>query len=194
MEFSETSVEYGLRLLDLNVTPEEVHEHITTVQEAFENELLKDDKVCGETSNSLIAARSSILLQSIQNCTGLGQDVVYPTLKLKTKCKLCNGVGAVPMMEVVYIPNSEKCSACNGTGIKTEHCTACNGTGKKGRDICGLCKGKGIYVFRKNKSRKAAIKCPTCQGSKYVGSYKTTGKIVSATICSVCKGLGQLRK
>ena len=194
MEFSQTSVEYGLRLLDLNVPAAEVHKHLNLMQEAFENEILKDDKVCGEVSTSLIAARSSILLQSIQNCTGLGDDITYPELKLKTKCKLCKGVGAVPMMEVVFVPNSDKCPDCNGTGVKTEDCSACSGTGKKGRDICGLCKGKGIYVFRKNKTRKTAVKCPTCLGSKYVGSYKTTGKVIAATVCSVCKGMGQLKK
>ena len=193
MEFSISSVEKGLQTLELDYTPDNIHKHISKIQGVFENALVKDDRVCGEISKTLIEARAALMLQSIQNCTQLGGDLIYPKLKITGKCKLCNGVGAVPMMEVVFVPKSEKCSACNGTGIKTKECSACNGTGRKGRDICGLCKGSKIYIFKKTRTRKTATICPTCHGSKYVGAYKTTGKIIAATICSVCKGLGQLK-
>jgi len=192
MEFNYAAVERGLRTLELGIDPEDVHMHISKIQKAFDNAFIKDDKVCGEISKNLLEARTSILLQAIQNCTTVGSTPVYPNLNVKAKCKLCSGIGAVPMMEVVYIPNSGLCESCKGTGIKTEDCSACNGTGKKGRDICGLCKGKGVYIFRKTKTRKVATKCPTCLGTKYVGAYKTTGKIIGATTCSVCKGLGQI--
>jgi len=189
MEFSLDIVEKGLLLFELKVEPTLI-QNGNEIHEAFRKKLVTQE---GKNNvNELINIRSILLLQTIQNNTDIGCDPKYPQLDMKFLCKFCKGVGAIPHMEVVYIPYCKKCPSCNGTGIKTEACNACKGTGKRGRDICGLCKGSGKYEYKKNKSRKHAAICSECSGLKFIGCYKTTGNIIRAHECKVCKGKGQV--
>ena len=93
-------------------------------------------------------------------------EIRYPDFSeindITSKCNKCHGIGAIPFMECVFVPYSNICQTCNGTGIKTLNCSACGGTGKKGKDICGICRGSGKYIFKKSRFRKDAIKCPEC--------------------------------
>ena len=47
-----------------------------------------------------------------------------------------------------------------------------------------------MYAIRSYYVRKDAIKCPECNGYKYVSSIKTSGKILSYNICQHCEGTG----
>jgi len=190
MQFSLDVVERGLRLFELSIDPNLIHDG-NAIHDAFTKKLVtKEGK---EIVNELIQTRSILLLQAIQNRSEIGSEPNYPKMDISFECKFCKGVGAIPHMEVVYIPNCKQCDSCYGTGIKTEMCAACAGTGKKGRDICGLCRGSGRYKFKKNKARKETIVCPKCGGSKYIGCFKTTGKIIAAQICVICSGKGQIK-
>jgi len=190
MNFSKEIVERALQFFDLEIDLNLIHDG-NLIQTAFRDKLVtQEGKEC---INELIENRSILLLQAIQNTTQIGCDPTYPKLDINYQCKFCKGVGAIPFMEVVYIPHCKKCPSCEGSGIKTEPCRACKGTGKKGRDICGLCKGSGKYEYKKNKSRKTNAVCPECSGLKFVGCYKTTGRIIRAQQCSVCKGKGQVK-
>ena len=191
MKFSLDLVEQGLKLFELDINPNLINDG-NIIHEAFTKQLVTQNGK--ENLELLLHMRSVLLLQSIQNCSAIiNTEPIYPKLTINYKCKVCNGIGAIPYLEAVYVPNCNKCDACCGTGIKTEQCQACGGTGKKGRDICGLCRGSGRYKFKRNKNRKTTIICPKCSGTKYIGCFKTTGKIITVDKCKICEGKGQVR-
>jgi len=126
------------------------------------------------------------------------KNVIIP---IKDQCPICGGRGfEVQFFDVV----SEKCklvisidsstgkrtySGCNGTGFKIDGCTRCNETGQIGELVCGTCKGRGTYLYKKT-DKFPGKKCLICKGTGVVKKLNQTNDIKKISFCEKCKGAG----
>ena len=182
-----------------SISPEQTERACLDLNIVFDDQLTDRmvfetyDKIGNKTEQHR-AAKMLILKKMASDQLVAGDKTHYRFDTPFKPCVECRGASEIFLLELEE--KTVPCESCKGEAIKTVPCKDCEGSGKtpNGKGKCCLCRGNGLYSFRKNQYRKEDIPCPQCYDSnknKAMGHRKvqiSTGNISGSYPCTCVDG------
>ncbi len=169
--------------LELIANPKDLTSNDATEILTLFTELLTEEDA---PVNDLIKAKNLILFEVLRNESKISGNIHRFNFDIKGQCKFCGGAGLLPILEIGVIPKMDKCTDCLGTGLQHKQCPRCYANGYIHGQVCRVCNTNKKVSTGTNQS------CGRCGGTRYLDRKVNTGRLLSHSKCTVCKGIGSI--